>query len=345
MDNEVMDLYKKDFVTIIIPCRNEVKHIKQAVESALGTDYPAHLLEVFIVDGMSDDGTRELLANFNYPNVKVIDNKNKTAPYAFNVGIQASRGEFVMTHSARVIMSKNYLSECVRIFNNKSDVVYVGNSNCNNIYDNEEGRIIALATDSKMAIGFSNPRISKEGYANSADSPLYRRSLFDKIGFFDETLTRNQDDEFNYRLLKAGFKIYATDKISIKYFVRSSFKKLFNQNQQYGYWKVFVNKKHQTITTSRQLVPALFVLFLFLGLPFFALIGYPLIYFLILLFYLTITFFEALRLSKNQLLDAFMIQYAFFNYHIGYGSGYIKGIIDFFILRKRPSEKHQQLTR
>src|SRR5690606_3501315 len=88
--------------------------------------------------------------------------------------------------------------------------------------------------------------------------------VFNKIGYFDEELVRNQDDDFNYRVANAGGKIYFDAEISLKYYVRGNFKNLWKQFFQYGYWKVYVNKKHKAITTFRQLIPPLFVVYLFL---------------------------------------------------------------------------------
>ena len=339
------NMLNENFVSIIIPCRNEVKHIMQAIDSALNLDYPNELMEILILDGMSDDGTRELLSRLTYPNVRVIDNLNRTTPYAFNLGVKESKGEYVLIHASRVILSRNYLQECIKVLKEKPDVYCVGNGNCENVYDNEEAKIIAIATDSAMALGFGNPRkIDKSRYAENCDTPLYRRSTFEIAGFFDETLTRNQDDEFNYRVKKAGLKTFVTDMISVKYFVRSSFEKLFKQYNQYGYWKVLVNKKLKTITTYRQLVPPFYLLFVFLG----GFISYGLnLFFLwisLIFFYIMLTFIEGLRLGKN-ISTAFKIQYAFFNFHFGYGLGYLKGIWHFLLLNKQPVDEMKKLTR
>ena len=91
---------------------------------------------------------------------------------------------------------------------------------------------------------------------------FFKKEVFEKVGYFDEELVRNQDDEFNFRVIKGGFKIYLTQKIRSKYYVRGSFNKLYRQYYQYGYWKVFVNQKHGEVTSIRQLIPPAFVAFL-----------------------------------------------------------------------------------
>jgi GT2 family glycosyltransferase len=105
----------------------------------------------------------------------------------------------------------------------------------------------------------------KSGCVDTVAFGAYRREVFERVGFFDEELARNQDDEFNYRVVQGGFKIFLDPAIQSDYFVRGSISKLYKQYDQYGYWKVFVNKKHGAVTTLRQLAPPLWVLFLLMG--------------------------------------------------------------------------------
>jgi GT2 family glycosyltransferase len=173
-----------------------------------------------------------------------------------------------------------------------------------------------------------------DGYVDTVAFGAYKKDVFDKIGFFDEELIRNQDDEFNFRLIKYGFKIYLFRQIRSKYYVRASFKKLYKQYFQYGYWKVYVNKKHQTITTIRQIVPLLFVLYLFGGTL--LSIFHPIIlraYLIVLCLYFFAGFYSASRQS-NKVSDILNIVKCFFILHFSYGFGYLLGIIDFFGLRK-----------
>ena len=128
--------------------------------------------------------------------------------------------------------------------------------------------------------------------------------------------------------------------------VRASFSKLFKQYYQYGYWKVFVNRKHKTITTVRQLVPLFFVsylIFLFIGIFIFSeylyLVLLPLIFYIIL-----ITYFSN-KLSKNFKEMINMVK-TFFILHTSYGLGYLEGIINFIVLRRKyVNKKNETLTR
>src|SRR5262249_15800203 len=106
-----------------------------------------------------------------------------------------------------------------------------------------------------------------EGPADTVFGGVYRREVFDRIGFLDEELVRNQDDEFNLRLTRAGGKIWHSPRIKSWYHPRQSLRSLFRQQVQYGYWKVRVIQKHKIPASIRHLIPGCFVLSLiFLGL-------------------------------------------------------------------------------
>ena len=172
----------------------------------------------------------------------------------------------------------------------------------------------------------------------------YKREVFHKIGYFDEELIRNQDDEFNFRLLKNGFTIYLFRKIRSKYYVRASYGKLFKQYEQYGYWKVYVNKKHNTVTTLRQVVPLFFVLYLLFGVlaSFFGYVYFTL-FAIGLLLYSSAGYLFAYNLSTDQFQITNIIR-VFFILHFSYGWGYLKGMIDFFVLNKT-IKRTESLTR
>ena len=82
-------------ISIIIPCRNEKRFIEQCLLSVVANDYPKNRLQVLVIDGMSDDGTRGILSQFteNYPFIKMLDNPKKIVPFALNIGIGEAYGK------------------------------------------------------------------------------------------------------------------------------------------------------------------------------------------------------------------------------------------------------------
>jgi cellulose synthase/poly-beta-1,6-N-acetylglucosamine synthase-like glycosyltransferase len=331
-------------ISVAIPCRNEVKNIENCVRSILNSNYPN--IDVTVVDGMSDDGTREVLEKLSieFSNVKMVDNPHQLTPYAFNLGVKNSDGFYLQIVGSRNTLEPDYLPLLVKKLEDNPQVACVG-GDYQHSYENETAKYISWAMESKFGVGGNNYRTMKESCeVDTVGVPMYRRSIFDELGYFDERLTRNQDDDFNFRVSQAGHKIFYVAEAKCKYYVRGSFPKLFRQMSQYGYFKVFVNKKHGTITSLRQLVPMLFVNFLVI----FGLAGLlvPALYKLMaitLALYLTLGFLSSLQFSKNPL-SILKIQWAIFCMHIGYGSGYMKGFFHFIILNRSPSNSMQKLT-
>jgi len=334
-------------VAIVIPCRNEEKYIEKCLHSFLDQDYPAEKLNAFVCDGMSDDKTREKVQALAmlHPGIHLLDNVEKTTPQALNLGIKNTDADIIIILGAHAEMAIDYVSECVKVLLEDKSVGCSGGV-LENVYENETSRVIGMAMASPFGVGNAHFRTAtKSGYVDTVAFGAYRREVFDKIGLFDEELVRNQDDEFNYRVIKAGFNICLSPAIRCKYYVRAAFDKLARQYFQYGYWKVYVNSKHKAVTTSRQLVPMFFVLYLFLAwIPsiFFPL--WALLYFAGLFVYTSGALYFALKKSR-QLNEVLGITYSFLILHFNYGAGYIKGILHFVLLNRKPGDQSKKLSR
>lgn len=324
-------------VSIVIPCRNEEKHILKCLENIEKSDYPLKNIEVLVSDGLSSDNTISLINNYAATSeltINILNNIQQTTPQAFNLGIKHSNGEIIIIVGARHLISTNYISYAINQLYKNPHVACVGGKVINK-YENKTSEIIATAMASSFGVGGGNFRIqSKETFVDTVGTPVYRKSIFNEIGLFDTELIRNQDDEFNLRVLKAGYKILFTPAISIEYYVRASFPNLWKQYYQYGYWKVYVNKKHKTISTYRQLAPALLVAGIFIGFILAFLNKYFLYFYLAVLgSYVGFAIINALKSPINNKLSLIK---AYLYLHLSYGMGYIEGIFRFLILNKRP---------
>jgi cellulose synthase/poly-beta-1,6-N-acetylglucosamine synthase-like glycosyltransferase len=334
----------KGSISVIIACRNEEANIAHAIMSILKSDYPLHLIEIIVVDGKSDDNSTAVVKSLSdeFPNIKLVHNIKQITPIAFNLGIKNSVSEYIQIISARHTISANYISTCINLLTKNNKIACVGGGAKLN-YDNLTGEIIASAYKPQFGVGPGNVyTLKRSAYTDTAIAPVFRKTVFDEVGAFDESLVRNQDDELSYRIKKAGYEIYTCMDIWSQYYVRNKFVNLFKQYYQYGYWKVFVNKKHRAVTTTRQIFPAIFVLFLFLGLPLLLLLHLWFLYIAILLVY----FFFVFSLNNGKTVKKkILISYAIFLMHFGYGLAYLNGLLDFFILNADPSDKHKKLTR
>ena len=198
--------------------------------------------------------------------------------------------------------------------------------------------------ESKFGVGSSNYRtMTQDSYVDTVGIPLYRSRIFQDVGLFDDRLTRNQDDDFNFRVTQKGYKILYVHAAKATYLVRGSLKKAFWQFFQYGYFKVFVNKKHGAVTTWRQVVPALFVAFWALGIPLAIFVPH---------FHFALGFVAALYMTLGILLAGReetlwsrpQIMLTCLVLHVAYGCGYWAGIWDFLVTNRAPRLAFQRQT-
>lgn len=326
--------------SVVIPCYNEEHYIEKCVRSCINQmrDQFAFEMEVLVVDGMSTDRTRSIVQELaqQFSQVKLIDNPDKITPIALNRGIRAAAGEVVMILGAHAELTPRYVEETYRCMHEHPDAGCVGGI-IESEFADEVAQAIGLAQTASFGVGNAYFRTGqKSGYVDTVAFGAYKKEVFEKVGYFDEELVRNQDDEMNYRLTKNGILIYLDLGIVSKYYVRASLSKLYKQYEQYGFWKVYANKKHKAITTFRQLVPFCFVLFVFFG-PLLALIQplFLLGYAFIWLVYFSLALYSAYAPNRSSSTIFTMIK-AFLILHFSYGWGYFKGIFYFLVLGKRP---------
>ncbi|MEN9639084.1 MAG: hypothetical protein RLZZ262_952 [Bacteroidota bacterium] len=338
---------KTSRVAVVIPCRNEYRYIVNCIQSVLNQDYPGDLLNVYVVDGQSDDGTLDIIAKefCNNKRVQVIDNPQRTTPYALNRGIQVADADVSIIFGAHAIMLPHYVTNCVELLEKDPSAGCVGGV-IENVNENESARYISQCMSSAFGVGNAHFRTGNaSGYVDTVAFGAYRREVFQQVGYFDEALTRNQDDEYNFRLTKCGWKIILDQSIRSQYFVRGSYSKLARQYYQYGYWKVYVNILHQTITTVRQLIPFAFVSYLIAAVIMSILCpSWWYIWSVPAFLYFLMALLVSIRWDRS-LKGIIHRAFVFLILHVSYGWGYLRGMIRFLILRQRPGQHASKTSR
>jgi len=342
-----MNPSEKIRVRVVIPCRNEAGYIERCLQSLAVADRTGIELEVRVCDGMSEDGTRAVIARFeaNYPWVELVDNPARTTPQAMNIGLRPEGYDVGVILGAHAEVDPAFLVENVRLLAAHPEAGCVGGI-IENVYEDPVSRRIGSAMGHPFGVGSAHFRTgAKEGDVDTVAFGAYRRVVFEQVGFFDERLVRNQDDEFNYRVTLSGWKIRLSRAIRSRYYVRASYSRLYKQYRQYGYWKVYVNRLHGSITTMRQLVPAGLVLFLLFG----ALLAWATtwgawLYFGGLAVYVAAALASAVQAFRTWD-DVPGIVGAFLVLHLSYGWGYLHGVIDFVLLRREPRKAAHRVTR
>jgi succinoglycan biosynthesis protein ExoA len=251
----------KVMISVVIPCFNESQHIETCVRSILSQDRSEEGLEIIVADGLSEDGTREILKRLKleYPELRVVDNPRRITPCAMNVGIREAKGRYIAILGAHCQYAHNYLATCVALLREHPEVSCVGGPAVS-MGKSFFGQAVAAAMSHPVGIGNAKHRYpTYEGYAEGACYPMFRREVFDKVGLYDEMLVRNQDDELNYRLAKQGEKVFISPRARYSYFIRETPSRLFRQYFEYGYWRVAVLRKHRVPASLRQIVPPVFM--------------------------------------------------------------------------------------
>ncbi len=321
-------------VSVICPIYNEEKYITKCIESVLEQDYPTEDLEILFVDGLSTDKTRKIVSDYatRYNQIRLLDNPHRIVPYAMNIGIKAAKGDIIIRLDGHVEYPTNYISKCVHYLMTLPNAENVGGV-CQTLPCNERNisQAIAIALSTGFGMGNSSFRIGSTEIRKVDTVPFgcFRKSLFERIGYYDLELIRNQDDELNGRIIKNGGSIYLIPELKIKYYSRDKISKVRRMFYQYGLYKPLVNKKLGSPATARQFVPLLFLLGIVLGgiLSVFSIyIMYT--YFAVLALYLAIGLFIGCKyaVKYRRPMLTLLMPYVFANVHLSYGYGYLRGI-------------------
>jgi len=321
---------KLPLVSCIILMRNEKAFIEKTIESVLMNDYPKDKLEILVVDGMSKDGSREILEGIAIKDhrVKLLDNNKRITPAAMNIGIKNAKGDVIILLSGHSYIAKDYIRLCVKYLE-KTKADCVGGP-MRAVGTNHVGKAISLLHHSFFGMGGGKFHdVNYEGYVDTVYLGAYRREVFEKVGYYDERLVRNQDIEMNARIRKSGGKVYLTPEIRSYYYPRSTLRDFSKQSFRNGLWNIYTTKVARGSLSLRHFVPVAFVLSLLVsgGLAILAVPGRILLgvvggsYLLgALLASIKIGMQEGLRFLP-------ILPLAFFTLHFSYGLGSLWGLL------------------
>src|SRR5256886_3349417 len=231
----------RPFVSIVVPCRNEAEYIGPMLDSMLANAYPRDRLEVLIVDGMSDDGTRAVITDYasRYPMIQLLDNPERTTPHALNLGIARARGRIIMRMDAHAAYPTNYIADLVDCME-RTGADSVGASWRTQPGDTTiMARAIAAAVAHPFGMGNAQYRLgtTRERDVDTLQCGSYRRDVFERLGPFDEDLVRSQDSELTFRVLRAGGRVLLVPGVVATYYAPAVLGKLWRMFFQYGFFQ------------------------------------------------------------------------------------------------------------
>lgn len=321
---------KVDTISVVVPVYNEERYINSCIDSILNQDYEKSKTEIIFIDGNSTDNTKKIITeklknkNCNY---KLLSNEKRLTPISLNMGIKYAKNDVIIRIDAHSQYPNDYFSKCMYYLN----YVDADNVGCliETVCNGNKGKCIENVLSSKFGVGDSGFRTNaKSGYVETVPFGAFRKSLIKKIGYFNEELIRSEDNEFNYRIIKNGGKVYLFDDIKVIYHPRNTIKSLCKMAFQNGKWVLYTNYLMPGSMKIRHFIPMFFVLGIISGILFvlFNLKTLSIIFALVMMLYLLIdTFFTYKHVKKNgvsQLLC--LVIYPMF--HISYGIGSILGI-------------------
>lgn len=307
-------------ISAIIVAKNAEKYIIPCIKSIINQFDISDNWELIIVDGISSDNTKNLAISYlQNMNVKysIIDNPHELLASGWNMGIKVAKGEFVVRPDAHAELLDGYIKNGVEILNNYPDLVGVGGTLIT-VSDSNIGNLIATVLGNPVGVGRSLFRtgVSENTYTETAVYAVYRKKLFNEIGYFNEELSRNQDIDMHQRILKSGYKLITAANMKANYYSRTSISKFVKQGYYNGFWVFKSNAYH-----LNHLIPMCFVLsILVLVLLSIKLTGLFLFVYFILVMIAYLLFSKVYNILKLPLLGLLT-----FTLHCSYGVGTIIG--------------------
>ncbi len=317
-------------VTLLVAMRNEERFIEKTISSIFSQDYPADRLELRIYDGNSSDQSVSVAEALcaRRPLAVIAHNPGVTQAAGWNLGIDEARGDIVGIVSAHCELAPDYVSTAVATLERTGADMVGGLMRA--VGEGKLGEAVAIATSTPFGVG--NARFHYTNVEQDVDTVymgLCRRETYQAYRF-DEEMVRDQDDELSYRLLDRGGRIVCNPAIRSWYQNRSTFRSLWIQYHQYGFWKVRVMQKHRRQARLRQLVPPAFVaasLGSALMAPFTQIARISLVG--VLASYGVANLVASLVASRSRPAIAPLLPPTYATLHVAYGTGFLAGLVHF----------------
>jgi succinoglycan biosynthesis protein ExoA len=337
-------------ISIVLPTYNEGDYIEKCLASILDQVTPGFELEVLAIDGASSDGTREILDRLATEDsrVRVVLNEKRRTPFAFNLGLQHARGQFVCIFGAHTIYHKHYINTCLMELLTHQAAGCGGRVISVPANDSLQARLVAWAVSHPFGTSRKSFRTQTEGFVDTVNYPVMKRNLLLEAGGYDECLTRNQDNDMNEKLRRNGHKLYCTWKTHCCYSPKQTLRGLLGYMRLTGFWNVTSLRKNPASMGLRHFIPFLFVACM-AGCLLLSLAGVllndghrllmstPLA--MLLGLYAGLAFVAALHVAlQRKSPSALWLPLVFFGMHVSYGYGTFSGLINTSKQTRKPSE-------
>lgn len=319
-------------VAIVIPTLNEEHFISRCLNSIIKQTYEFEKMDVMIIDGGSNDKTKDIVAEYqkSHQNIRFIENKKKIQSVAFNIGFKKSTAPYIIRLDAHAEYDSKYISLCIENLKQDEKRGNVG-GRCNILPFNQSlwAQTNAILNHSRFGIGGAAFRVSNEAHnTDSVPFGSFPRKIIEKIGGMREDLPRGEDNEYNSRIRKAGYKIFFDPNIISSYFARptlgASCKQMYANGNSIGYL-YYIDREAIGI---RHLVPLLFVVSGLFSIII-SVLWSPFCYVFCggLALYIIADAIASIMGAKDNVKCTLPLFILFFCVHVSYGMGTIAGLI------------------
>ena len=242
-------------VSVVMPVRNEERHLAEAVRHVLGQDYPGEF-ELVLAVGPSGDQTEQIARDLAaaQPRLTVVPNPTGKIPAALNAAIGAARHAVIARMDGHALMPPGYLAAAVAALTETGAADVGGVMAAVGVTTFQQA--VAWAMTSKAGVG--SAAFHTGGGAGPVDSVylgIYHREAIERAGGWDEGMLRAEDWDLNYRIRAGGGRIWFTPDLRVTYRPRASVLTLAAQYFHYGRWRRVIVREHPETASFRYLAP------------------------------------------------------------------------------------------
>jgi succinoglycan biosynthesis protein ExoA len=251
------------FMTLVLPTLNEERYLERCIRSLLDDPFPRDRLEVFVVDGGSDDRTlaiaREIADEF--PCVRVLHNPRRLQAAGFNIALREAdkRAGFIMRCDVHAEYPSGFLTRAVEslVASGGAVATYADEPKASGRFQ----AAVAFAQNTPLGVGNAWYRLGGVSrFVEHGKHGCFRREAVEAVGGYDEAFSHNEDSELSLRLIQAGGKVWLDAGLTVYYYPRTTPSSLARQYYLYGRGRAQTIQKHRIMPRLRQLAPVLLVL-------------------------------------------------------------------------------------
>ncbi len=322
-------------VSIVCTTLNEEKLIKKTLDSFLSQELYSMECEILVIDGMSEDNTRNIVKAYSekFSNIKLVDNPERKNPYGRNKGVKEAKGDYIALLGAHTVYNSDYIKVCIEEMERTGSAGVSGKVITSIENDSAEAQLCELVLSSKFGVSGESFRTVQEGYTAMINFPVFKKEVFETTGLYDTNLHRNQDNDFNTRALAKGCKLYNTWKTECKYYPADTLKEMFSYAYKNGFWNAKSIMEKPDSMKVHHYVPFIFVWSLIVLTALSIILGvllksyFPVLFLsLVIALHLLTGLAFALGIKKyRSIKNILSLPFLFFGFHFSYGWGTLKG--------------------